>query len=125
MSTNIANALFVTISFYSLLTSFSSSHNFLKNNSRPASWSNGSVHMPAALLPEGTRLNTNGAGDAYTSGLLVASMLRHTGTEGVSLDLESAIQFAGLVAANHVDTSTRDLNSLDLSSLLEASIVSH
>ncbi|KAL3925003.1 MAG: hypothetical protein SGILL_000697 [Bacillariaceae sp.] len=35
--------------------------------------------MPAAVLPEGTRINTNGAGDAYTSGLLVASMLRHTG----------------------------------------------
>jgi hypothetical protein len=35
--------------------------------------------MPAAILPEGTRLNTNGAGDAFTSGLLLASMLRHTG----------------------------------------------
>jgi hypothetical protein len=202
--------------------------------------------MPAALLPKGTRLNTNGAGDAYTSGLLVASMLRHTGkiisnptkhsvadegnfpvkddvsrsaprssggkkmtpytlymkenyvtlkqhcrddkkaiftrchemweseseevkgmyermvkeeygndtgsdfsmddldvsnipssagsssdvqyhierTENASLNLESAIQFAGLVAASHVDTTTRDLNSLDLSILLEASIVS-
>jgi hypothetical protein len=204
--------------------------------------------MPAALLPKGTRLNTNGAGDAYTSGLLVASMLRHTGnivskqpiadessprkeevspskrggagsrsggkkmtpytlymqqnyvmlkqqcqgdkkamftmchemwesesdevkgmyqrmvkeeygndnetgsdfslegldvsnitsstasssdvqfeierTEHASLNLESAVQFAGLVAANHVDTSTRDLSSLDLGSLLEASIVS-
>jgi len=214
----------------------------------PASWSNSSVHMPAALLPEGTRLNTNGAGDAYTSGLLVASMLRHTGnvlskpsvaeepslkkedaspskakgsggkkmtpytlymrenyvtlkqqcmddkkamfarchemwenesdevkgmyermvneeygdvnetgsealsdtslegldvsaftsstrassdvqfnvdhSENASLNLESAIQFAGLVAAFHVDTTTRDLNSLDLSSLLEAAIVS-
>lgn len=204
--------------------------------------------MPAALLPEGTRLNTNGAGDAYTSGLLVASMLRHTGnvlskpsvadesslkkddvspskargsggkkmtpytlymrenyvtlkqqcmddkkamfarchemwenesdevkgmyermvkeeygdlnetgsealsdtslegldvsaltsstggsgdvqfnidhSENASLNLESAIQFAGLVAAFHVDTTTRDLNSLDLGSLLEAAIVS-
>ena len=205
--------------------------------------------MPAALLPKGTRLNTNGAGDAYTSGLLVASMLRHTGnvlsdpskpsaanvasprkeeaspskasrngggkkmtpytlymrenyvtlkqqcrddkkaiftrchemwesesdevkgmyermvkeeyenetgsdvlsdtslegldisnltsstvgsdvqfnideTENASLNIESAIQFAGLVAAYHVDTTTRDLNNLDLSSLLEASIVS-
>ena len=206
------------------------------------------------MLPEGTRLNTNGAGDAYTSGLLIASMLRHTGkitsnapkapvvdetsqkkedpspsaknsrgisrsgkkmtpytlymkenyvtlkqqckddkkaiftrchemweneseevkgmyermvkeeyddagseistsimsdtsmdaldisnlssanssdvqvqieqTENASLNLESATKFAGLVAANHVDTQTRDLNSLDLGSLLDASIVS-
>jgi hypothetical protein len=35
--------------------------------------------MPSSSLPEGTRLNSNGAGDAYLSGLLVASMLRHTG----------------------------------------------
>ena len=45
-------------------------------------------------------------------------------TENACLNLESAIQFAGLTAAYHVDTSTRDLNSLDLGSLLDASIVS-
>eukprot|EP00535_Pseudo-nitzschia_heimii_P000777 CAMPEP_0197182350 /NCGR_PEP_ID=MMETSP1423-20130617/6338_1 /TAXON_ID=476441 /ORGANISM="Pseudo-nitzschia heimii, Strain UNC1101" /LENGTH=151 /DNA_ID=CAMNT_0042632759 /DNA_START=88 /DNA_END=543 /DNA_ORIENTATION=- len=44
-------------------------------------------------------------------------------TENACLNLESAIQFAGLVAAYHVDTSTRDANSLDLGSLLDASIV--
>ena len=45
-------------------------------------------------------------------------------TENASLNLESAIQFAGLVAACHVDTTTRDSNNLDLGSLLDASIVS-
>lgn len=30
-------------------------------------------------LPPGTIINSNGAGDSFTSGLLVASMLRHTG----------------------------------------------
>jgi HMG (high mobility group) box len=30
-------------------------------------------------LPHGTIINSNGAGDSYTAGLLVASMLRHTG----------------------------------------------
>ena len=30
-------------------------------------------------LPPGTVINSNGAGDSFTSGLLVASMLRHTG----------------------------------------------
>ena len=39
--------------------------------------------MPATLLPAGSRINTNGAGDAYTSGLLVASMLRHSGNNPV------------------------------------------
>jgi len=45
----------------------------------PSSWSNSSAHIPASTLPPGTRLNTNGAGDSFTSGLLVATMLRHTG----------------------------------------------
>ena len=45
-------------------------------------------------------------------------------TVDASLNLESAIQFAGLVAAYHVDIETRDLNSLDLDSLLDRSIVS-
>jgi len=40
------------------------------------------------------------------------------------LNLESAIQFAGLVAAYHVHTKTRDLNNLDIGSLLDRSIVS-
>jgi hypothetical protein len=40
-----------------------------------------------------------------------------------SLGLESAIQFAGLVAANHVNVSTRDLKYLDSGKLLrQASI---
>jgi len=233
----------------------SSAERFAQTPSLPASWINCSAHMPAALLPEGTRLNTNGAGDAYISGLLIASMLRHTGKitsntpnpsvagellqkkedlsssakdsrgnsrsgkqmtpymlymkenyvtlkqqckddkkaiftrchemweneseevkgmyermvkeeyddtgsdistsimsdtsldaldvsnnspansssnvqfqieqkENACLNLESAIQFAGLVAAHHVDTKTRDLNNLDVGSLLETAIVS-
>ncbi|KAL3914677.1 MAG: hypothetical protein SGILL_006008 [Bacillariaceae sp.] len=53
---------------------------FASSPALPSSWINSAVHMPAAMLPEGTRINTNGAGDAYTSGLLVASMLRHTGS---------------------------------------------
>eukprot|EP00536_Pseudo-nitzschia_multiseries_P009815 jgi/Psemu1/325784/estExt_fgenesh1_pg.C_2850008 len=231
-----------------------SSERFEQSPALPASWINCSAHMPAALLPEGTLLNTNGAGDSYTAGFLVAAMLRHTGKitsnaptaspetpqkkgdssssasksprsnsrggkkmtpytlymkenyvtlkqqckddkkaiftrchemweneseevkgmyermvkeeyddtesevstsvmsdtsldaldisdmayankssdvkyqieqkENASLNLESAIQFAGFVASHHVDTKTRDLNSLDIGSLLEASIVS-
>lgn len=46
---------------------------------RPASWVDCSAHMQAFELPPGTRINTNGAGDSFTSGLLVAAMLRHTG----------------------------------------------
>ena len=35
-----------------------------------------------------------------------------------ALSLESAVQFASQVAARHVDVSTRDLESLDVSTLL-------
>ena len=46
---------------------------------RPASWAERSASIPAAELPPGTVINSNGAGDSFTSGLLVAAMLRHTG----------------------------------------------
>ena len=45
-------------------------------------------------------------------------------SENAILNLESAIHFAGLVAAYHVDTTTQDLTGLDLSSLLQAFMVS-
>ena len=42
-----------------------------------------------------------------------------------SMNLEQAAQFACLVAARHVDMSTRDLAHLDITALIEESIVSH
>lgn len=193
----------------------------LKSPSLPQSWANCCVQGPAATLPTGQGVNTNGAGDAFTSGLLVASMLRRPanfsgrscGTDssqnnvsspkkmtpytlymrenyvtlkqqcqddktamfqrcndmwenetdevktmyarmveeevnddvdenetstmsGLSgggglnalgqndtLSLESAVQLAALVAAYHVDTGTRNLDSLDLSRLVEQSLM--
>ena len=47
--------------------------------------------------------------------------VRHMTNE--SLNLESAVQFASLVAANHVDTSTRDLDYIDVTRLLERAII--
>mmetsp|Transcript_20147 Transcript_20147/g.29534 ORF Transcript_20147/g.29534 Transcript_20147/m.29534 type:complete len:270 (+) Transcript_20147:51-860(+) len=40
-----------------------------------------------------------------------------------SLNLESAAQFASLVAAHHIDVSTRDLKHLDMSTLLERAMI--
>jgi hypothetical protein len=40
-----------------------------------------------------------------------------------SLNLESAVQFASLVAAYHIDVSTRDRPHLDVSQLIERSLV--
>lgn len=56
-----------------------SADRFAKSPALPKVWANCSVHMPAAELPTGQGVNTNGAGDSYTAGLLIASMLRHTG----------------------------------------------
>lgn len=45
----------------------------------PSSWVDCTAKISAAELAPGTVINTNGAGDSFTSGLLVASLLRHTG----------------------------------------------
>lgn len=45
----------------------------------PFSWVDCTAKGSALQLPPGTIINSNGAGDSFTSGLLVASMLRHTG----------------------------------------------
>jgi myo-inositol-1-phosphate synthase len=45
----------------------------------PQSWANQTVSMGSIELPRDTVINANGAGDAFTAGFLVATMLRHTG----------------------------------------------
>ena len=40
-----------------------------------------------------------------------------------ALTLESAVQFASLVAAHHVDTSIRNLSHIDVTRLLERSMI--
>ncbi|KAL7562208.1 hypothetical protein ACA910_013463 [Epithemia clementina (nom. ined.)] len=45
----------------------------------PEAWIDRTARVSAVELPPGTIVNGNGAGDAFTAGLLVASMLRHTG----------------------------------------------
>lgn len=52
---------------------------FARSPSLPASWVNRTATVPAATLPQGTALNTNGAGDSFTAGLLLAALLRRTG----------------------------------------------
>lgn len=108
---------------------------FQRSPALPPSWVDSSTKLGVIELPPDTRINTNGAGDSFTSGLLVAALLRQTGAAesqpdspnclmtNPSLNLESAAQFATLVAAHHVDTSTRDLKHLDLGALIEKSLI--
>ncbi len=59
---------------------------FASSRMLPSTWVNEEVSVPATLLPPGTEINSNGAGDSFTSGLLVAAMLRHT---GLSVDVDA------------------------------------
>lgn len=52
---------------------------FASSKLLPNTWIGEKIKVEATLLPPDTSINSNGAGDAFTSGLLVAAMLRHTG----------------------------------------------
>lgn len=52
---------------------------FSRNHMLPASWVDCTVKINATKLPSDTIINSNGAGDSFTAGFLVAAMLRHTG----------------------------------------------
>ena len=62
---------------------------FKRSKMLPSSWVNASVMMSSTELPRGTLINSNGAGDAFTAGFLVATMLRHTGMKDESAKAES------------------------------------
>ena len=52
---------------------------FLRSEMLPEAWIDRTARVSSVELPPGTIINGNGAGDAFTSGLLVATLLRHTG----------------------------------------------
>lgn len=60
---------------------------FSSSKMLPSNWINEEVSVPAAILPYGAEINSNGAGDSFTAGLLVATMLRHT---GINITVESS-----------------------------------
>lgn len=59
--------------------SCNNSKRFEKSRKLPTDWIDCTVKLNAMELPSNTVLNTNGAGDSFTSGFLVATLLRHTG----------------------------------------------
>mmetsp|Transcript_10410 Transcript_10410/g.13196 ORF Transcript_10410/g.13196 Transcript_10410/m.13196 type:complete len:1066 (+) Transcript_10410:82-3279(+) len=52
---------------------------FARTPMLPMTWAGEEITVEATELPSETEINSNGAGDAFTSGLLLAAMLRHTG----------------------------------------------
>lgn len=83
--------------------------------------------MKAPSVDEGSTINCNGAGDAFTAGFVVATMLRRFNSQGhvvpsESLNLEVAAQFASLVALRHICSSTRDCDLLIIDDLIELAL---
>lgn len=69
---------------------------FRRSSQLPISWAEGAARASSVLLPKGTVINSNGAGDAFTAGFLVAAMLRHTGmtVPPSKTDTDRAFSFA-------------------------------
>ena len=53
---------------------------FRRSHALPASWIDCACQVGCVELPKNAVLNVNGAGDSFTAGFVVATMLRHTGT---------------------------------------------
>ena len=65
----------------------------------PASWVDCTAKINATNLPRDTIINTNGAGDSFTAGLLVAAMLRHTGMTVLVLNDSMSSDFGQALAS--------------------------
>jgi sugar/nucleoside kinase (ribokinase family) len=64
-------------------------------------WVGGDVLLPAYPLEAGSEANSNGAGDAFVSGLLAAVLSTR------ELSLEQAVRVALLAALQRVDSAKR------------------
>jgi hypothetical protein len=92
---------------------------FASTKMLPSTWINQEISVDAAWLPPDTVINSNGAGDSFTSGLLVAALLRHTGLD-VMVETSSPPP-SPLVAKEHVtamdlDVSMESFDSLSIGS---------
>lgn len=65
---------------------------FRRSSMLPASWADCTAKVGCVELPDGAVLNGNGASDSFTSGFLVAAMLRHTGMTVSTINQEDRAQ---------------------------------
>jgi len=94
---------------------------FSSSKMLPSTWIGQEIQVEAAQLPPGTEINSNGAGDSFTCGLLVAALLRHTGlnmlVESTSpLKASPAKALSPVKEAHDLDTSIDSLDGLSIGS---------
>jgi hypothetical protein len=83
---------------------------FSSSKMLPSSWIDEEIQVTASSLLPDTEINSNGAGDAFTSGLLVAAMLRHTGL--VDNPIETASPLKRPLNENDGVDSTASIRSI-------------
>lgn len=86
---------------------------FSSSKMLPSTWIGQELLVDAATLPLGTEINSNGAGDSFTSGLLLAAMLRHT---GFNMVVESSTPSPAKKKSQEFDVSIDSFDSLSLGS---------
>lgn len=87
---------------------------FASSKMLPSTWIGQEISVDAAWLPPDTVINSNGAGDSFTCGLLVAAMLRHTGLDNI---VESPSSPLGKEQpSREVDVSMESLDALSIGS---------
>lgn len=87
---------------------------FQQTHMLPAAWFDCSANINAVELPPDTVINTNGAGDSFTAGLLVAAMLRHTGMTVPTAKDSSSQRSLGSESQNELNEQSLDLTQLQL-----------
>lgn len=82
---------------------------FRRNSSLPSSWADCTCRVGSVELSKDTVLNTNGAGDSFTAGFLVASMLRHTGMTLPSIQPDADDLSHGITPMKRPETARTSL----------------
>lgn len=80
---------------------------FATSKMLPSTWIGQEISVGASLLPPETEINSNGAGDSFTCGLLISAMLRHTG-----LDMSEEIVSPQKANKLNVDIDSESLEDL-------------
>jgi hypothetical protein len=89
---------------------------FATSKMLPSTWIGKQVAVDAALLSPETEINSNGAGDSFTCGLLVAALLRHTGLD-MMIESQSPEKISPVKGrAMDYDTSIDSLDDLTVES---------